>query len=63
MWTSGPNEICQIWRLVYWWTDDLYVKTGIADCKSALRMNVSALTTGKKIIMTCESGERESKES
>lgn len=44
-------------------TDRLYVKAGIADRKSALLTIVGALTTGEKIVLACESGERESKES
>lgn len=49
--------------VVYWWADGLYVKAGIADRKSALLTVVGALTTGEKIVLACESGERESKES
>lgn len=50
-------------EVVYWWADGLYVKAGIADRKSALLTIVGALTTGEKIVLACESGERESKES
>lgn len=50
-------------EVVYWWADGLYVKAGIADRKSALLTIVGALTTGEKILLACESGERESKES
>ena len=50
-------------EVVYWWVDGLYVKAGIADRKSALLTIVGALTTGEKIVLACESGERESKES
>lgn len=49
--------------VVYWWADGLYVKAGIEDRKSALLTIVGALTTGEKIVLACESGERESKES
>jgi putative transposase len=49
--------------VVYWWADGLYVKAGIADRKSALLTIVGALTTGEKVVLACESGERESKES
>jgi putative transposase len=48
--------------VVYWWADGLYGKAGIADRKSALLTIVGALTTGEKIVLACESGERESKE-
>ena len=50
-------------EVVYWWADGLYVKAGIADRKSALLTIVGALTTGEKIVLACESGERESKDS
>jgi len=50
-------------EVVYWWADGLYVKAGIADRKSALLTIVGALTTGEKIVLACENGERESKES
>ena len=50
-------------EVVYWWADGLYVKAGIADRKSALLTIVGALSTGKKIVVACESGERESKDS
>jgi transposase-like protein len=49
--------------VVYWWADGLYVKAGIADRKSALLTIVGALTTGEKIVLACDGGERESKES
>lgn len=50
-------------EVVYWWADGLYVKAGIADRKSALLTIIGALTTGEKIVLACESGERESKDS
>jgi putative transposase len=50
-------------RIVYWWADGLYVKAGIADRKRALLTIVGALSTGEKIVLACEGGERESKES
>jgi putative transposase len=49
--------------VVYWWADGLYVKAGIEDRTSALLTIVGALTTGEKVVLACESGERESKES
>ena len=50
-------------EVVYWWADGLYVKAGITDRKSALLTIVGALTTGEKIVLACERGERESKDS
>ena len=49
--------------VVSWWADGLYVKAGITDRKRALLTIVGVLTTGEKIVLACESGERESKES
>lgn len=59
-WTTRDLSDLQV---VYWWADGLYVKAGIADRKSALLTIVGALSTGEKIVLACESGERESKES
>jgi transposase-like protein len=59
-WTKRDLSNVQI---VYWWADGLYVKAGIADRKSALLTIVGVLTTGEKIVLACQSGERESKES
>jgi transposase-like protein len=50
-------------EVVYWWADGLYVKAGIDNRKAALLTIVGALASGKKIVLACESGERESKES
>lgn len=50
-------------ELVYWWADGLYVKAGISDRKAALLVIVGALASGEKVLLACEAGERESKES
>ena len=50
-------------EVVYAWADGLYVKAGIEDRKAALLVIVGALSTGEKVLLACESGERESKES
>jgi putative transposase len=50
-------------ELVYWWADGLYVKAGIADRKAALLVMVGALSSGEKVLLACQAGERESKES
>jgi transposase-like protein len=50
-------------EVVYWWADGLYVKAGIEDRKTALLVIVGALKEGGKLVLGCESGERESKES
>lgn len=50
-------------EVVYWWADGIYVKAGLEKDKSALLVIVAALTNGKKKILACEGGYRESKES
>jgi len=59
-WKQG--DVSQL-KLVYWWADGLYVKAGIADRKAALLVIVGALSDGQKVLLGCEAGERESKES
>ena len=55
-------ELSQL-ELVYWWADGLYVKAGISDHKAALLVIVGATSRGEKVLVACEAGERESKES
>ena len=50
-------------ELVYWWADGLYVKAGLADRKAALLIIVGATASGEKVLLACQAGERESKES
>src|SRR3990170_5631835 len=50
-------------ELVYWWADGLYVKAGLSDRKAALLVVVGASASGEKVLLACEAGERESKES
>ena len=50
-------------ELVYWWADGLYVKAGLSDRKAALLVMVGAAASGEKLLLACEAGERESKES
>jgi putative transposase len=50
-------------EVVYMWADGLYVKAGLEDTKAALLVMIGALTTGQKIVLAVESGQRESKES
>jgi putative transposase len=50
-------------QLVYCWADGLYVKAGIGDRKAALLVMVGASASGEKVLLACEAGERESKES
>ena len=50
-------------ELVYWWADGLYVKAGLSDRKAALLVMVGAAASGEKVLLACEAGERESKES
>jgi transposase-like protein len=50
-------------EVVYHWADGVYVKAGLEKDKAALLMIIGALTNGKKVLLACESGYRESKES
>jgi putative transposase len=49
--------------VVYVWADGLYVKAGLEDSKAALLVLIGALTTGQKVVLGVESGQRESQES
>jgi transposase-like protein len=50
-------------EVVYQWADGVYVKAGLEKDKVALLVLIGALTNGKKVLLACESGYRESKES
>jgi transposase-like protein len=50
-------------KLVYQWADGIYVKAGLEKDKAALLVVIGATVTGKKVLLACESGYRESKES
>jgi transposase-like protein len=50
-------------ELVYGWADGLYVKAGIAERKAALLVIVGATSSGDKVLLVCQAGERESKAS
>jgi len=50
-------------EVVYQWADGIYVKAGLEKDKAALLIIIGALTSGKKVLLVCESGYRESKES
>jgi transposase-like protein len=50
-------------EVVYMWADGLYVKAGLEDTKAALLVMIGVLTTGQKVVLAVESGQRESKES
>ena len=50
-------------EVVYCWADGLYVKAGIEDRKAALLTIVGATASGEKVLLACQSGQRESKES
>ncbi|MDR4466298.1 MAG: transposase [Nitrospira sp.] len=49
--------------VAYWWADGVYVKAGMQDHKTTLLTIVGTLMTGERIVLACDSGERESKES
>src|SRR5271157_5966207 len=50
-------------EVVYQWADGVYVKAGLEKDKAALLILIGALTNGTKVLLACESGYRESKES
>src|SRR3989338_857094 len=50
-------------KIVYQWTDGIFVKAGLEKEKAALLVVIGVLTTGEKVLLACESGYRESKES
>jgi transposase-like protein len=50
-------------KLVYQWADGIYVKAGLEKDKAALLVVIGAMSNGKKKLLACESGYRESKES
>ncbi len=50
-------------EVVYAWADGIYVKAGLEKDKAALLVIIGALTNGEKVLLACESGYRESKES
>lgn len=58
----GAADLSKL-ELVYWWADGLYVKAGISDRKAALLVMVGATSGGEKVLLACQAGERESKES
>jgi putative transposase len=49
--------------VVYVWADGLYVEAALEDTKAALLVLIGALTSGQKVVLAVESGQRESKES
>jgi len=50
-------------EVIYWWADGIYVKAGLEKDKAALLVIIGALKSGEKVLLACESGYRESKES
>lgn len=50
-------------EVVYWWADGIYVKAGLEKDKAALLVIIGVLKSGEKVLLACESGYRESKES
>lgn len=50
-------------KVVYQWADGIFVKAGLEKDKAALLVIIGALESGQKVLLACESGYRESKES
>jgi putative transposase len=48
-------------KLVYAWADGIYVKAGLEKEKAALLVIIGATVEGRKVLLACESGQRESK--
>jgi len=48
-------------QLVYAWADGIYVKAGLEKEKAALLVLIGATVEGQKVLLACESGQRESK--
>lgn len=49
--------------VVYLWVDGIYVKAGLEKEKAALLVAIGALRDGSKVVLTVQSGQRESTES
>jgi len=50
-------------EVVYLWTDGVYIKAGLEKDKSALLVVIAGLRDGRKVLLTVQSGHRESTES
>lgn len=50
-------------KIVYQWADGIFVKAGLEKERAALLVIIGALEDGRKVLLACESGYRESKES
>lgn len=50
-------------KIAYQWADGIYVKAGLEKDKAALLVIIGATVSGEKVLLACESGYRESKES
>ena len=50
-------------KVVYQWADGIFVRAGLEKDKAALLVIIGALENGQKVLLACESGYRESKES
>lgn len=60
---AWKQQDLSVLEVVYQWADGVYVKAGLEKDKAALLVLIGALASGKKVILACESGYRESKES
>lgn len=50
-------------KVVYQWADGIFVRAGLEKDKAALLVIIGALDNGQKVLLACESGYRESKDS
>jgi putative transposase len=57
------NQDLSALKVVYRWADGVFVKAGLEKDKGALLVIIVALDNGQKVLLACESGYRESKDS
>ncbi len=57
------NQDLSTLKVVYQWADGIFVKAGLEKDKAALLVIIGALDNGQKVLLACESGYRESKDS
>jgi len=50
-------------KIVYQWADGIFLKAGLEKDKAALLVIIGALDNGQQVLLACESGYRESKDS
>ena len=59
---TWKNRLLNDLEVVYLWADGIYVKAGLEKEKAAMLVIIAALRDGTKVVLTLESGHRESTE-